>query len=82
MRILVLSNFLKKNNAYGRYVKNITNQILQNRCTSYQLTRCIYRIAHSGWSNREIINDTISWSSTSEGSDYWSRLYFSTESKQ
>lgn len=74
--------FLEKNNAYGRYMKNITNQILQDRCASYQLTRCIYRIAHSGWSNREIINDTISWSSTSEGSDYWSGLYFSTESKQ
>lgn len=26
-------------------------------------------------SNREIINGTISWSSTSEGSDYWFKLY-------
>lgn len=40
------------------------------------------RIAHSNYSNKEIINGTISWSSTSEGNNYWSRLYFSTESKQ
>lgn len=40
--------FLEENNAYGRYVKNITNQILQIRNTSNELTRCIHKIAHSG----------------------------------
>ena len=39
--------FLEENNAYGRYVKNITNQILQSRNTSNELTRCIHKIAHS-----------------------------------
>lgn len=42
--------FLEENHAYGRYVKNVTNQILR-----------------------------ISWSSTSEGSDYWFGLYVNTK---
>lgn len=71
--------FLEENNAYGRYMKNITNQILQSRNTSNELTRCIHKIAHSGYSNREIINTTISWINTSEGINYWSRLYVNTK---
>lgn len=74
--------FLEENHAYGRYVKNVTNQILRSRDISDKLIKCVHRIAHSNYNNREIINYTISWSSTSEGSDYWSGLYFSTESKQ
>lgn len=74
--------FLEENNAYGRYVKNVTNQILRSRDISDKLIKCVHGIAHSNYNNREIINCTISWSSTSEGSDYWSGLYFSTESKQ
>lgn len=74
--------FLEENNAYGRYVKNVTNQILRSRDISDKLIKCVHRIAYSNYNNREIINGTISWSSTSEGSDYWSGLYFSTESKQ
>lgn len=74
--------FLEENNAYGRYVKNVTNQILRSRDISDKLIKCVHRIAHSNYSNKEIINGTISWSSTSEGNNYWSRLYFSTESKQ
>lgn len=71
--------FLEENNAYGRYVKNITNQILQSRNTSNELIRCIHKIAHSGYSNREIINNTISWINTSEDINYWSGLCFSTK---
>ena len=67
--------FLEENNAYGRYVKNITNQILRSRDISGKLIKCVHRIAYSNYSNREIINGTISWSSTSEGSDYWFKLY-------
>jgi hypothetical protein len=67
--------FLEENNAYGRYVKNVTNQILRNRDISGELIKCVHRIAHSNFSNRDIINGTISWSSTSEGSDYWFKLY-------
>lgn len=67
--------FLEENNAYGRYVKNVTNQILQSRDISDKLIKCVHRIAHSNYSNREIINGTISWGSTSEGSDYWFKLY-------
>jgi hypothetical protein len=40
---------------------------------------CVHRIAHSNFSNREIINGTINWSSTSEGSDYWFGLYINTK---
>lgn len=67
--------FLEENNAYGRYVKNVTNQILRSRDISDKLIKCVHRIAHSNYSNREIINGTISWGSTSEGSDYWFKLY-------
>lgn len=66
--------FLEENNAYGRYVKNVTNQILRSRDISGKLIKCVHRIAHSNYSNKEIINDTISWSSTSKvaiiGLDY------------
>lgn len=71
--------FLEENNAYGRYVKNVANQILRSRNTSDKLIKCVHRIAHSNYSNKEIINGTINWSSTSEGSDYWSRLYVNTK---
>ena len=71
--------FLEENNAYGRYVKNVTNQILRSRDITDKLIRCVHRIAHSNYSNKEIINGTISWSSTSEGSDYWFGLYFNTK---
>ena len=67
--------FLEENHAYGRYVKNVTNQILRNRDISGELIKCVHRIAHSNFSNRDIINGTISWSSTSEGNDYWFKLY-------
>lgn len=71
--------FLEENNAYGRYVKNVTNQILQSRDISDKLIKCVHRIAHSNYNNKEIINGTIIWSSTSEGSDYWFRLYVNTK---
>lgn len=71
--------FLEENHAYGRYVKNVTNQILRNRDISGKLIKCVHRIAYSNFSNREIINGTISWSSTSEGSDYWFGLYVNTK---
>ena len=71
--------FLEENNACGRYVKNVTNQILRSRHITDKLIRCVHRIAHSNYSNKEIINGTISWSSTSEGSDYWFGLYVNTK---
>lgn len=71
--------FLEENNAYGRYVKNVTNQILRSRDITDKLIRCVHRIAHSNYSNKEIINGTIGWSSTSEGSDYWFGLYVNTK---
>lgn len=71
--------FLEENNAYGRYIKNVTNQILRSKDISDKLIKCVHRIAHSNYSNREIINGTISWSSTSEGSDYWFGLYVNTK---
>lgn len=71
--------FLEENNAYGRYVKNVANQILRSRDISDKLIKCVHRIAHSNYSNKEIINGTINWSSTSEGSDYWFRLYVNTK---
>lgn len=71
--------FLEENNAYGRYVKNVTNQILRSRDISDKLIKCVHRIAHSNYSNRGIIDGTINWSSTSEGSDYWFGLYVNTK---
>lgn len=49
------------------------------RDISGKLIKCVHRIAHSNYSNKEIINGTISWSSTSEGSDYWFGLYVNTK---
>ena len=66
-------------NVSTRYVKNVTNQILRNGDISGKLIKCVHRIAHSNYSNKEIINGTISWSSTSEGSDYWFGLYVNTK---
>lgn len=71
--------FLEENNAYGRYVKNVTNQILRSRDISDKLIKCVHSIAHSNNSNKWIIDSTINWSSTSEGSDYWFRLYINTK---
>lgn len=71
--------FLEENNAYGRYVKNVTNQILRSKDISGKLIKCVHRIAHSNYSNKEIINGTISWSSTSEGSNYWFGLCANTK---
>lgn len=71
--------FLEENHAYGRYVKNVTNQILRSRDITDNLIRCVHRIAHSDYSNRDIINGTINWSSTSKGSDYWFGLYVNTK---
>ena len=71
--------FLEENHAYSRYVKNVTNQILRNGDISDKLIRYVHRIAYSNFSNKEIINGTINWSSTSEGSDYWFGLYINTK---
>lgn len=71
--------FLEENNAYGRYIKNVTNQILRSRDITDKLIRCVHRIAHGNYSNGEIIHGTINWSSTSEGSDYWFGLYVNTK---
>lgn len=71
--------FLEENHAYGRYVKNVTNQILRNGDISDKLIRYVHRIAYSNFSNKEIINGTINWSSTSEGSNYWFELYVNTK---
>lgn len=71
--------FLEGNNAYGRYVKNVTNQILRSRDISNKLIKCVHSIAHSNNSNKWIINSTINWSSTSEGSDYWFGLCVNTK---
>lgn len=71
--------FLEENHAYGRYVKNITNQILRNGDISDKLIRYVHRIAYSNFSNKKIINDTINWSSTSEGRDYWFGVYINAK---
>lgn len=41
--------FLEENHAYGRYVKNVTNQILRNGDISGKLIKCVHRIAHSNY---------------------------------
>ena len=71
--------FLEENHAYGRYVKNVINQILRSRDISDKLIKCVHSIAHSNNSNKWIINSTINWSSTSEGSDYWFGLCVNTK---
>lgn len=57
----------------------ITSTLCKNGDISDKLIRYVHRIAYSNFSNKEIINGTINWSSTSEGSDYWFGLYINTK---
>lgn len=66
--------FLEENHVYGRYIKNATRRVLQNVNPTRKLTECTHRII-CGNNNGEIINDTLKWSNTSEGINYWGNLY-------
>lgn len=66
--------FLEENHVYGRYIKNTTERVLQSVNPARKLTECTHRIMYSN-SNGEIINNTLNWCNTSEGSDYWFELY-------
>lgn len=66
--------FLEENHVYGRYIKNATRRVLQNVNPTRKLTECTHRII-CGNDNGEIINDTLNWSNTSEGNNYWCNLY-------
>ena len=60
-------------------IKGSIKSAMRNGDISDKLIRCVHRIAYSNFSNREIINGTINWSNTSEGSDYWFGLYVNTK---
>lgn len=60
-------------------ISNVSTRGQPNGDISDKLIRYVHRIAYSNFSNKEIINGTINWSSTSEGSDYWFGLYINTK---
>lgn len=65
---------IKKSIRIAIYIKNTTRRVLQNVNPTRKLTECTHRII-CGNDNGEIINDTLNWSNTSEGNNYWCNLY-------
>lgn len=63
---MTLEEFIYRSNTAG--ISNVSTR--GQPITPTLCKKDINRIAHSNFSNREIINGTINWSSTSEGSDY------------
>lgn len=71
---MALEEFIYRSNTTG-----ISNVSTRGQPITSTLCKYVHRIAYSNFSNREIINGTINWSNTSEGSDYWFRLYVNTK---
>lgn len=67
--------FLKENNAYGRYVKNVVKYIKKrnNPKTSVMITDDTIQECNNP---SMIIHCTLAWRHTTEGEDYWRNLYY------
>lgn len=60
----MLLNFLKEKKIYGRYIKNITKNII---CRPYLVNSVLNSIRY----NRDPINCGFTWETTSEGHKFW-----------
>lgn len=60
----MLLNFLKEKKIYGRYIKNVTKNII---CHPYLVSSILYNISN----NYSPINHGFTWGTTSEGHDFW-----------
>lgn len=72
--------FLRENNCYGRYIRNVTDRILshpfgQQIGMKYALDNI------TNLSNKAIINATLCWNDTAEGWAYWNTI-FSNKNKK
>ena len=73
-------NFLRENNCYGRYIRNVTDRILSYPSEQQsRMKRALYNITNS--SNKEIINATLCWDDTAEGWTYWHTIYSNKNKK-
>lgn len=72
--------FLRENNCYGRYIRNVTDRILSS--PSEQQSR-IQRVLDNitNLSNKTIINSTLCWNDTAEGWAYWNTIFSSKNKK-
>lgn len=60
----MLLNFLKEKKIYGRYIKNVTKNII---CRPYLVNSVLNSIRY----NHYPINCGFTWSETSEGHKFW-----------
>lgn len=67
--------FLEENHVYGRYIKNITKTIEKSCDSIYRLKRISSIIESSINNNGDIINLSMTWNKTSEGHEFWSKIY-------
>ena len=73
-------NFLRENNCYGRYVRNVTDRILSYPSEQKsRMKRVLDNITNL--SNKAIINATLCWDDTAEGWTYWNTI-FSNKNKK
>ena len=71
--------FLRENNCYGRYIRNVTDRILSSPSEQQsRMKRVLDNITNL--SNKAIINATLYWDGTAEGWRYWNKI-FSTNKK-
>lgn len=67
-------NFLRENNCYGRYIRNVTDRILSYPSEQQsRMKRVLNSIAIEG--NTSIINSTLCWNDTAEGWAYWNTIF-------
>lgn len=64
--------FLKQNHVEGRYIKNITNRILEGIDVNERLKKRLDTI--SNIHRTDIINMSFTWSLTPEGHTFWHDL--------
>ena len=64
--------FLKQNHVEGRYIKNITNRILEGIDVNERLKKRLDTISNIHKTN--IINMSFTWSCTPEGHTFWYNL--------
>lgn len=60
----MLLNFLKEKKIYGRYIKNVTKNII---CRPYLVNSVLNNIRY----NLNPIDQGFTWGNTSEGHDFW-----------
>lgn len=64
--------FLKQNHVEGRYIKNVTNRILEGIDVNERLKKRLDTI--SNIHRTDIINMSFTWSLTPEGHSFWRKL--------